>query len=460
MKYVMRMRATHHRLLAQHLQAGLPSESVAFLFCRRFNNTHQVTYLVQEVLELNDAEYMTRAPDIASISPSAMSRAAQFARENGYVIVMAHIHPCAATHVEFSQADHIGNQRSFRFFHNRVDQAEHIALVWNSSMSRCEGIAYLSSGQESRLDAVTVVDEENWRDYVGKSTEVTSHFSRQALLLGQAGQSKLSHIKVAIIGLGGLGSLISMAAVHHGFRHLVLVDDDILEQSNLPRIVGASPGDVAKLSKVQIAESYARRHAPSAVVETFVSNVERPAILEKLAACDVVIACTDNTTSRAFLTQFGNQYLVPLLDLGVQFSINSNGEVVNEIGRINLSLPGTPCLTCTGHINPARLAAESIPLEERERNGSYLRGLADPQPSMMAFNMEIVGRGMQVLMGYFSGLFPTGDTYELRSFIRPKGGSYSRQIAKKQRAFCPVCSIGGVLGQGPALRFSITSRAT
>lgn len=155
----------------------------------------------------------------------------------------------------------------------------------------------------------------------------------------------------------------------------------------------------------------------------------------------MIVVCTDNTTSRAYLNQLSQQYLIPLLDLGVQFSVGDAGAVANEIGRINLVRPGTPCLWCSGHISSERLAAESVPKAERAREGSYLRGIDDPQPSMLAFNMEVVGRGMQILLGFVTGLFAQApDAYEQRSFLRPRAGAMVRQISKVHRTGCPICS--------------------
>lgn len=90
---------------------------------------------------------------------------------------------------------------------------------------------------------------------------------------------------------------------------------------------------------------------------------------------------------------------------------------------------------------------------------SYLRGIDDPQPSMMAFNMEVVGRGMQILVGYLSGLFPVLESYELRSFIKPKGGSFNRQIAKRWQPTCLICGAGGVTGLGESQAMVIQRRA-
>jgi len=192
-------------------------------------------------------------------------------------------------------------------------------------------------------------------------------------------------------------------------------------------------------------------------VERLGLHVEHPDALPHLVASDVIVLCTDNTTSRAYVNQLAQQYLILILDLGVQFSIDRAGEIVNEVGRINLVRAGTPCLCCAGHINAERLAAESVPSAEREREGSCLRGFDDPQPSMLAFNMEMVGRGMQILIGFLAGLIPLREsTYEQRTFLRPKSGAMSRLIAKSHRAGCPVC---GAVGRGSDIAMAITRRA-
>lgn len=248
--------------------------------------------------------------------------------------------------------------------------------------------------------------------------------------------------------------MASLALVHHGARRLILVDDEFLDESNLPRVPASVPTDVKVQRKVSLARAYALAHAPDIEVTALVQNVEHESVLPFLVGCDVIVVCTDNTTSRAHLNQLSQQYLIPLLDLGVQFSIGNDGTVTNEIGRVNLVRPGTPCLWCSGHINSERLAAESVPKAERTREGSYLRGIDDPQPSMLAFNMEVVGRGMQILLGFMTGLFRQApDAYEQRSFLKPRAGAMARQISKVRQAGCPICSeVGCGADRNMALR--------
>jgi len=461
MKYIMRVRADLHRRLAGLLQAAMPSESVAFVLCRRIEAAEAVIYLADEVLQVWDDDYLARAEDIASVSPGAMSRVAQRAKSDNRVIAMVHIHPMTKKGVAFSKADHVGNSRSFRFFHRRATQEEHLALVWSRDASECAGLVYLSDGNQAKLDSFVVVDGSAWGQCVRQAGPLDPTFGRQALLLGEEGQRRLAEVTFAIAGAGGVGSLVSLALVHHGARSVVLVDDQLLDTTNPPRVPACSPSDVLRTPKVRLAHDYAKHHAPTARIVPLLASVESEDAFPWLIGADILIVCTDNTTSRAYLNQLSHQYLTPLLDLGVQFSVDSMGTVVNEVGRINLMRPGSPCLCCTGHIDPSRLAAESVPKHERQLAGSYLRGFDDPQPSMLAFNMEVAGRGMQALVGYVTGLFAHSESaYEQRTFLKAKGGSMSRLVGKRRRESCPICGTDGVVGAGRDRPFFVTRRAS
>ena len=166
MNYVLRMRVGHHRRLAALLRAAMPAESVAFLLCRRAPSADGVVFLVDQVIEVEPSAYAAQAHDIASVAPLAMAHIAQRAAAGNRVIVMAHLHPMTAGGVEFSQADHLGNRRSFGFFHRRVDQPEHIALVWNEAVDECAGLVYLRDGCTGVLSSAVVVDDDHWREFI------------------------------------------------------------------------------------------------------------------------------------------------------------------------------------------------------------------------------------------------------------------------------------------------------
>jgi tRNA A37 threonylcarbamoyladenosine dehydratase len=65
--------------------------------------------------------------------------------------------------------------------------------------------------------------------------EADPAYDRQARLFGDRGQALLATLKVGVIGAGGAGLLLLQWLAHLGVGHLVAVDPDRLETSNLPR---------------------------------------------------------------------------------------------------------------------------------------------------------------------------------------------------------------------------------
>lgn len=72
---------------------------------------------------------------------------------------------------------------------------------------------------------------------------VDETYDRQARLFGDAGQELLSRLKVGIIGAGGVGSLLVLYLARLGVGHLIIVDPERIEPSNLPRVTGSTRFD-------------------------------------------------------------------------------------------------------------------------------------------------------------------------------------------------------------------------
>src|SRR5438132_32011 len=68
----------------------------------------------------------------------------------------------------------------------------------------------------------------------------TKRFDRQVRAPGPTGQARLRALRVAIVGLGGTGSQVVQQLAHLGVRSFVLIEDDRVEESNLPRLAGAT----------------------------------------------------------------------------------------------------------------------------------------------------------------------------------------------------------------------------
>jgi molybdopterin/thiamine biosynthesis adenylyltransferase/rhodanese-related sulfurtransferase len=124
-------------------------------------------------------------------------------------------------------------------------------------------------------------------------------YSRQLLLkeVGADGQALLGRSRVLVVGAGGLGSPVLQYLAGAGVGHLVLVDADALEASNLHRQPIYALADTGK-SKVELARDAVLRINPSVRVETHAVRFTADNALDLVRGCDVVVDCSDNFATK------------------------------------------------------------------------------------------------------------------------------------------------------------------
>lgn len=95
-----------------------------------------------------------------------------------------------------------------------------------------------------------------------------NQFSRTEILIGEEAQKKLNNSKVAVYGLGGVGSYVVEALARAGIGHLVLVDYDKYDVTNINRQLGATHSNIDRY-KVDVMKERILDINPNAVVETY-----------------------------------------------------------------------------------------------------------------------------------------------------------------------------------------------
>ena len=95
-----------------------------------------------------------------------------------------------------------------------------------------------------------------------------NQFSRTELLIGKEGIEKLQNVKVAIFGIGGVGSFVVEGLVRAGVGNFVLVDDDKICLTNLNRQIIATRKTIGKY-KVDVMKERILEINPKANVETY-----------------------------------------------------------------------------------------------------------------------------------------------------------------------------------------------
>jgi molybdopterin/thiamine biosynthesis adenylyltransferase len=162
---------------------------------------------------------------------------------------------------------------------------------------------------------------------------------------GREGQERLSAARVAVIGLGALGSALAMHLARAGAGFLRLCDRDFVELDNLQRQVLYDEEDVrAALPKAAAAKARLARINSSIRLEARVCDVN-PGNVEALAAdVDLVLDGTDNFETRFLL----NDACVKIGRTWIY------GGVVGSYGMVMTVRPGEgPCFACLVGAPPA-----------------------------------------------------------------------------------------------------------
>jgi adenylyltransferase/sulfurtransferase len=173
-----------------------------------------------------------------------------------------------------------------------------------------------------------------------KMSNVKERYSRQILFdgIGEAGQTRLFASRAVIIGCGALGAVQAETLARAGVGHLVLVDRDFVEESNLQRQIMFEEADARqRLPKAVAAARRLARVNSDIQVTPLVTDVNYENIEELIAGADVVLDGTDN---------FETRYLIN--DACVKNDIAwVYGAAVGSYGLTMTVLPRkTPCLRC------------------------------------------------------------------------------------------------------------------
>jgi molybdopterin/thiamine biosynthesis adenylyltransferase len=159
-------------------------------------------------------------------------------------------------------------------------------------------------------------------------------YERQIRIFGMEGQRKLEKASVLIVGLGGLGSAAATYLAMGGVGTLILVDKDIVEESNLNRQSLHWSKDVGQL-KILSAEEKLKRINPSIAIETYPKEITKENVKDFVVRADVVLDCLDNFETRFILNEACVKEKVPLVHAAVE----------SMEGRL-MVVEGKPCLKC------------------------------------------------------------------------------------------------------------------
>jgi molybdopterin-synthase adenylyltransferase len=268
-----------------------------------------------------------------------------------------------------------------------------------------------------------------------------SRLDRQSLAIGPHADTALAGARVGVLGLSGGGSHVIQQLAHQGVGALVGIDPELVEDTNLGRLVGATAADAGVTPKVAVARRLINALDPGITFEGIEARFPEPEALAAMKETDLIITCLDRFDAREQVNAFCRRYLIPQIDIGIEI-LSTEERLASADGQLIVSIPGHPCLRCW-FLTDAVLAAE-----RRNRPPGYdVNPNAPGQPQVVSMNgvlaSEAANSALDLITGYAGGVRgPRFWQYDGRD------GALVPHRLPPARPGCPACAEEG-LGDPP-----------
>jgi molybdopterin/thiamine biosynthesis adenylyltransferase len=245
-------------------------------------------------------------------------------------------------------------------------------------------------------------------------------YSRHILLreIGGPGQRRLKEARVLVIGAGGLGAPVLLYLAAAGVGTIGVIDDDVVEASNLQRQV---IHDDARLGQPKTASAAAAMRAinPFVAVRPYHRRLTGEIAADLFADYDLIVDGSDNFDTRELINRTAVALGKPLIAAAI----------TQWEGQIGLYDParGGPCYAC---VFPQRPAPGTVPTCAEA-------GVAAPLPGVLGTMMAL--EAVKAITG-------AGETLAGRLMLYDGLQGEARTIRVRRRADCPVC--GSARGHG------------
>lgn len=183
-----------------------------------------------------------------------------------------------------------------------------------------------------------------WSMPAGLSREQRRRYSRHTLLseVGEEGQQRLLSSRVLLVGAGGLGSPAALYLAAAGVGTLGIIDDDVVELSNLQRQILHTVDRIGR-PKVESAREALRGINPDVTVEAYGERLTAGNVLEVMSGYDVVVDGGDNFPTRYLVNDASLHLRIPVV----------HGAIFRFEGQASVFHPyAGPCYRCLFPLPP------------------------------------------------------------------------------------------------------------
>lgn len=445
------------RRLVDHLFPGDGDEHAAIVSAGVAQCSRGTRLLVRDVVLARDGT------DFVASSRAYRMLTAQFVRDHimrcrdeRLVYLAVHNHG-PGVHVAFSESDLRSHERGYPALRDIARGMPVGALVFADAA--VAGDIWLPDERRVSLSHLTVVGTRLQRftpEPAPMTSAVDPRYDRQSRLLGDRGQALLQELKVGVVGAGGVGSVVVELLGRLGVGHIVVVDPQRADATNIPRLIGSRWSDAMTFltrsgnhpllrrlgqslakRKVSLARRQVLRANPNASVEVIAGDFLESEHANRFRDCDFIFLAADNMHARLLFNAIVHQYLVPGAQIGAKVIVDSaTGDIQDVYCTARHVIPDAGCLVCNGFV-PAGQLADEVKSEKEREHQKYVDDPGLVAPSVISLNTVAASLAVNDFLFSVAGLTLPGVPSRY-TYFRPRERGVSQDTPRMDRT-CLHC---------------------
>ena len=391
-RFTLSMNGHQHAVLHSLLYPDDGSEAVSILLCSHRVGDYQYRLIVREICPIPIHWCHNRSAQSVTWSTDALENILDIADKQKLSILKVHSHP--NSYPRFSKVDDVSDQKllpAIRDWFN-IDLPHGSAIMLPDG--QLFGRVLNSKGIFQPINTISVIGDQLNMWFDGATREGEGDFTAShTQAFGQGTTDLLQKLTVAVVGCSGTGSPVVEQLARLGVKRMILVDDDVVEDRNLNRILYTTQDHVEHSTpKVEAVADGIRRISIGTDVTTVYENLATRSAVEAVASADVVFGCMDSIEGRYILNRLATYYTLPYFDIGVRLIADCKMGVNEICGTIHYLQPGGSSLVSRELFNMADVAAEGLKRRDpdafkQQVKDGYIRGSVEQRPAVISVNM-------------------------------------------------------------------------
>lgn len=459
MKYSLTISETHYQELRNLIIKEDGFERPAIILCGRstiendlWDGGVEERFLSHRIIPVPNEEIIEHSKNHVFWDTTTFRRAMKICKQENLAICVVHNHPNNG--LEYSKIDNDNEPSLFKGIYNRNGgDKSHASLVITPD-GNLFGRIWTKNLKTEKLSLIRVLGDRFHFHYPDKYNIIPKEiFHRQQLAFGDSLINDFSKLTIGIVGCGATGSSTAHLLSRLGVGKMLLIDDDLVERTNLSRLYGATAADAdAANAKVDVLKNFIAGAGIGTRVKTIKNWVGSAECRLAIKSCDIVFGCTDDNSGRIFLNRLAHFYLIPVFDMGIMIDPDeSNPKLLRSIhGRVTVIQSEKICLLCRGIVDPYLAAEEDLKRSDpkgyfRRKDEGYVQGVDNPSPAVITFTSEISSVAVNELINRLTGYKKIGAQSSIMRFF-DKG--VDRKPGAKRREGCPICDSVEYWGKG------------